>query len=408
MRKFLLTAAFISLSHLIFAQTDFRPGYVVTHDADTLHGLVDYNEGPNAYRVCTFKQSKDDQSTSYKPNEISSYGFADDKLFTARQITMPDKTSEHVFLEVILKGLVSLYKFNSIFWIDKGGKQLSYLTNESELTTIEGQRFARSSNQHIATLNMFLFDCIELRSRIERIHLHERQLSKLVQDYNTCQGVPVVNYKIKKPWKKFTLGLTSGGNISQIEFEPNAFNEHLAGSFVVSKSALLGFSLGISSPKLSERISFHADAFFTRSKYHNFRLVEESTSTRRNYTTIEVEQLKLPLGFRYTFPDRKFRPYVNAGLSNTFHLSSGSSWVLERESNNAVETFQQEALQVGKNQLGIWGGLGVLTLINHKFNAFFELRYEQTEGLSGGLLEYQDAANSKIRNIQILIGIRTR
>ena len=214
MRTFLLSVLFISLSQLIFGQTDFRPGYVVTHDADTLHGLVDYNEGPNAYRICTFKTSKDDQSITYKPDQISSYGFVGDKLFTSRQITMPDKTSEHVFLEVILKGLVSLYKFNTIFWIDKAGQQLSYLTNESELTTIEGQRFARSSNQHIATLNMFLFDCIELRPRIERIQLHERQLSKLVHDYNKCQGVAVVNYKIKKPWTKFTAGLTSGGHIS--------------------------------------------------------------------------------------------------------------------------------------------------------------------------------------------------
>jgi hypothetical protein len=82
--------------------------------------------------------------------------------------------------------------------------------------------------------------------------------------------------------------------------------------------------------------------------------------------------------------------------------------VLELESSNVVQTFQQPALHFRKNQLGIWGGLGVTKSINTSLDVFIELRFEETEGLSGSVFDAQPTSPSKIRNIQILIGIKTK
>jgi hypothetical protein len=164
---------------------------------------------------------------------------------------------------------------------------------------------------------------------------------------------------------------------------------------------MIGVSLDILSPRLSERISFHGNLLYLTSKYHKYTLFNNSSSVERNYVTIELQQIKVPIGFRYTFPKRELTPYFNAGVAGTIHLSSNSIWIQEVESNSVVYTNENESRIINNKQFGLWGGFGVLKTINSKLNAFLELRYEQTNGI-------RDFGESKISNFQLLIGIRTK
>jgi hypothetical protein len=230
----------------------------------------------------------------------------------------------------------------------------------------------------------------------------------LVEDYNRCRGEPSTTFKAKKPWTKAIVGVIGGLNVSQLEFKPNVGFEHLTGSFEISKSPMVGISLDILSPRFSERFSFHGNAFYFTSKYYSYTLISSDASTKRNYVTIELQQIKIPIVFRYTFPERNFTPYFNIGISSTVHLNSSSDWIQEVESNNVVETFKNEALSIKKNQLGIWGGLGVIRSINNNLNVFVELRYEQTDGVSQNSIQPHADLQSAIANFQVLIGIRTK
>ena len=200
--------------------------------------------------------------------------------------------------------------------------------------------------------------------------------------------------------------MTGGLNISQLNFNANPGYEHLAGDFEVSKSPIIGVSLDMLSPRLSERISFHGNLLYLTSKYYNYTLYNNSSAVERNYVTIELQQLKIPIGIRYTFPKREFTPYFNAGISSTIHLSSNSNWVQEVESNSVVDTNENEALAIKNKQFGLWGGCGVIKSVNNKLNVFLELRYEQTDGIAP--FSVTQGLNSKISNFQILIGIRTK
>lgn len=407
MKKLLLLIALIYITKFSFSQTDYRKGFVITNAGDTLSGLVDYREKAKAYKSCDFKASKVQNAITYEPGSIIGYGFENDKFFQSREISIKNQPSQVVFVEVIVSGLVSLYKFKDTYFIEKDNKGLQQLLNETKEVFIDGKRVLKNSNQYIGTINMLVSDCAEIRTKVQKIKLDQKALTNLIEDYNRCKEAPSITFKAKKPWTKARIGVSGGFNVSKLNFKANPTYEHLAGNFEVSKSPMIGASLDILSPRLSERISFHAGLDYLTSKYYNYTLYNSSSSVERNYVTIELQQLKVPIGIRYTFPKRLFTPYFNVGISSTIHLNAHSKWVREVESNSVVNTNENKALTIKNKQLGLWGGFGVLKSVSNKLNALIELRYEQTDGIvpfSGD----SKGLNSKISNIQIIIGIRTK
>jgi hypothetical protein len=400
----LLTIA-IFLAEFSFSQTDFRKGYIINNQRDTLFGLVDYRVGVKTHKSCAFKKSEGQSTVTYEPNDIIGYGFNNDKVFLSREIAINDEMPEVVFLEVIVSGPVSLYNFKGTYFLEQDNNGLHELINKQKQIYVNGKMVLQNTNQYIGTINMLVFDCAEIRSRVQKIRLNEKALTNLIEDYNRCKGESSITFKAKKPWTKAIIGIIGGLSISHINFEVNPAYEHLAGDFEVSKSATIGASLDILSPRLNERISFHGELLYLAPKYHNYTLYNRPSSVERNYVTIELKQLKVPIGLRYTLSKRDFTPYFNLGISGTIHVSSNPKWVQEVESNGVVSTTENKALETKDKQFGVWVGLGVLKSINRNLNAFCELRYEQ----SNGITPYSDlpqALASKIANLQIFIGIR--
>jgi hypothetical protein len=296
---------------------------------------------------------------------------------------------------------VTLSKFEGSYFVEKGSNGLHELSNETVEVFIEGRHVLKNTNRHIAILNMLLNDCSELASKVQSARLNQKVLTNLIENYNRCKGGSSIIFKAKKPWTKAVIGIAGGLNISKLQFDD------LSGAFEVSKSPMAGISLDVLSPRLSERISFHSDILFLASKYYDFILFSSGSYAARSYITIELQQLKIPIGIRYTFPERNFTPYFNGGLSSTLHLNSRSNMVQEIEANNVVSTYIGDAFDIKSNQLGLWGGFGILKSISGKLNAFVELRYERTDGITQYSLDRQTGLTSQITNFQVLIGVRS-
>lgn len=408
MKRPIVLILLICIIQISYSQTDYRRGYVITNTRDTLHGLVDYREGVKAYRSCDFKNTKDQPVISYEPTSIIGYGFDNDKFFISKEISIKDQQPKVVFLEVLVMGLANLYKFEDTYFIAKDTSGLLQLINESKEITVDGKKLSKNTNQYIGTINMLLFDCAELKSKIERVKLHEKALTNLIEDYNRCKGAVSIAFKAKKPWTKAGMGLTGGMNISQLSFDSDPGFEHLSGVFETSRSPMFGVSFEVRSPRLSERISFDGNLLYLTSKYYNYNVFKYGSSTEINYVTIELQQLKIPVGICYNFPKRNFTPYFRLGISSTFHLGFNTNWIQEVESFNMVVTHSNEALAIKNSQFGVWGGSGLLRPISSKLNAFVEFRYEQTNGIAQNSVDPLAHFQSKIINFQLSIGITSK
>lgn len=407
MKTPILLLFFLCITVLSFAQGSYRQGYVVTNSGDTLSGLVDYREGTQVYRLCDFKSSESQNAITYEPGAIVGYGFKSDKVFESRTISLKNKSPQVVFVEVIVRGIVSLYRFENIYFVEKGSDGLQPLLNETVEDYVDGRWVKRNINGHISTMNRLLFDCVEIRDRLHDFRLVEKELTRLIEDYNRCKGGPSTTFKSKKPWTKATFGAIVGINFSKLNFVSSILPP-LSGNFAVSKSPVFGISVDVSSPRLSERFAFHSDLLYLTSKYYSYSLFSNSATTERNYVTIEMQQLKLPIGISYAFRGSRLTPYLNMGAAYTLNLRSDPEWIqeIEIEANGVVSTNRFEAPSIEKNQLGVWAGFGLLRPINDRLSATVELRYERTNGISQGALE--TPLQSNITNFQVSIGIRTR
>jgi hypothetical protein len=390
------------------AQTDFRSGYVIKSSGDTLQGLLRYREGNNAYRTCEYKTSKDSNGISYGPDQISGYGFANDTFFKSGHLP-GETTGTSVFYEVIIYGEASLYKFEKRFFIQKANGELQELVTGFREKLVDGKKYLKETNEFVGLLNILLFDCVELRPKIPRAKLDEKSLSNLIEDYNKCKGGSNINYKASKPWLASYMSVAGGVNNSKVQFQKyiKDFN-HLSGKFEGYTSPMVGVSANVSSPRFSEKISLNIDLFYVKSEYNGYGVVQDNNAVHTNDVTITIQSIKGQVGLRYTMPERRITPYLNGGISTTYHVKSSSTLLKEVESNNVVKTYETSALPISKQEIGIWMGLGARMTIANKANVFLEFRIEQTDGISSFNISSSPAIRSRVNNLQLIVGIRLK
>src|SRR6187549_1124270 len=80
MNRFILTLGllvFVGLAK-VSAQVDYRPGYVVSSQGDTIQGSIDYRNWLQNPKTISFRPSAQGVEHTYKPLEIRAFGVAGD------------------------------------------------------------------------------------------------------------------------------------------------------------------------------------------------------------------------------------------------------------------------------------------------------------------------------------------
>jgi len=407
MKKLILLIIALSLAKLSLAQNDFREGYVISNAGDTSFGFVDYTESRQRYRVCHFKKADDQKVVTYEPSQITAFGFIDNIFFESKEVKVENQEEQRVFAEAKVKGFVSLSRFDYEYYVEKNNGGLKRLSNENQKIYVNGKTMMHRTNQHVSVLSPLLFDCVELRQRVQNVSLSEKQLIKLVEDYNKCTGNASITYEASEPHVKVRFGIAGGINISNIKFSNADGNyDYLSGSFDGSSTLIIGLSLNAFAPGVSKRFSVQGELLYSKSNYENS--TGNANGTKTSHITIDLEQLKIPLGLRYTFPEKKITPYMNFGMSSTFNLSSSSPLTTNYKLANRIETvFTKDAVNTNDLQFGFFGGLGISKAVHKKLNLFTEIRYEWTNGIvdrAGG----DQSLESSIQNVQITFGVRRK
>ena len=70
-----LVLLFFVIYQNTFAQRDFREGYIVTNEGDSISGWINYKERQKSNEFCAFKKNKTDIVKNYTPDQIKGYRF---------------------------------------------------------------------------------------------------------------------------------------------------------------------------------------------------------------------------------------------------------------------------------------------------------------------------------------------
>jgi len=406
MKKILYLIALLGLSQLSYSQSDFRKGFIINQDQDTTRGLIKYKEGNTSYRSCEFKSVNGENTKIYMPGEIIGYGYVNDKYFQSKKIETSEKNSEFVLLEVLVGGKATLYKFENVFYLEKAEQGLLKLTNKVE-SIVDGERVTTQSKSYLGVLNLYLSDSPAIsQSKIFGTSFNEKSLTDLVAAYNKSMNASTVIYKLSKPWVHARFGLSGGliNSIIVLEARNDAF-DHL-GPFKKYNSPIAGATFEILSPRINEKLSFRTDFLFSKSKYDSYHSFQFGGKTTKDYVTIEMTHLKVPIGLKYTFNGKNLSTFISAGLSETFTLNSKSHWKQTVEYITLFDTYEEDALEIGKSQMGIWGGAGISVSAGKSMSIYLEFRYERTDGING--IDYIAITKANVSNIIFTIGLASK
>jgi len=94
-----------------FAQSNFRRGFIITNEQDTVSGWIDFRTDVRNMQVCDFRETETGETRTFLPGEIFGYRFYDEgKFYVSREI-MINNAPRTVFLEFIVQGMMNLYYY---------------------------------------------------------------------------------------------------------------------------------------------------------------------------------------------------------------------------------------------------------------------------------------------------------
>ncbi|MEQ9166855.1 MAG: hypothetical protein RLO12_11395, partial [Fulvivirga sp.] len=121
------------------AQSDFRPGYIITNEGDSISGQINFRVGSGNYEECQFQ--KEGFVKNYGPSDLKQYGFINDRIYISKYLPEDDIPNKKVFLEILAKGEVNLFKYNAAFYVEKGMEEFYKLTNQVKKTNVDGNTY---------------------------------------------------------------------------------------------------------------------------------------------------------------------------------------------------------------------------------------------------------------------------
>ena len=284
LKRLVLFGLLIS-TRIINAQTDFRPGYIIQTNGDTISGHIDYRGDIIMSSVCRFKD-KESVIKEYFPNDITAFRFIDSKYYVSREVN-----NKKVFLEYLIKGKIDIYymrdDIGDHYYIDKGKVKLTEMPYEEGVKFVDNKRVFFETRKHIGILNYYMQDAPEFKARIASINRPDHQnLIKLAEDYHyaVCKDEKCIIYEKRLPWLKISVSPFVG--LTKYKGYDKFINE-------------LGGYLYLWAPRISEKL-------FLKTGLAYNKLSEDGD---------KFFFYKIPIQIQYIYRAHRIQPNVSAGIN---------------------------------------------------------------------------------------------
>ncbi|WP_460581688.1 porin family protein [Hymenobacter luteus] len=387
------------------AQTNFRPGYVVTLAGDTLKGEVDSRGAQRNARLSRFRTAKSAPVTEYRPQQLRGYGFTDDRVYqtetvllsdSVRREGLPDLKEEAFprasFLEVIVQGPASLLylrdeRSKDHYYLRTPGRPLQELIQTTQEVVRNGVTYWQKSDEFRRVLAAATQQCPAVQPAITTVRYDQAGLIRIVRAYNECVGGVSVAPAAASRKNHVRLGLVLGAERSQLVLDDYP---DLQAKGTSSVQPVVGLAANLYPTGASRTLSARVEALYEKQSYRaETRL---STGTMRNYR-VTLESIRLPITIRYTYPKGAVRPVVYAGyafglfLTNTAEVQGSYGWNPWLFANNPRDLEQ-----------GIMVGAGLTTARAAGRNLAVDLRYERSDGFLDAT-----ALGSRVNRVYLLL-----
>lgn len=224
-RLLILSVCLLSLTDLLFGQTDYKEGYIITLKHDTIFGTINNRSYYDNSQQCEFRFPNSDSTVSYTPDILFGYRFKNGKYYISKEIN-----GHTVFMEYLIKGRLNIY-FNedatgtNNYFAASDSLPLSELKYHSEIKEIDGKQILIEAKDYMHILTYYTADCPVIAKKIQGMNKPDhRNLIKLVREYQalTCKDEECIVYE-KKVKSQFKVSFYGG---SDFAFKTNPLYPH--------------------------------------------------------------------------------------------------------------------------------------------------------------------------------------
>ena len=294
-RKLIIIALLLFAGRSVWAQRDYRRGYIITNQLDTIYGWIDYRGDVRNAKICSFRKTETEPVTEYTPADIVAYRYNDSKFYISKNIGTTDAPRQ-VFLEYLVNGLAKLYYYrddntNEYYYIENNGHFLELKIDEKEVE-IDGKTRIKTVKTYVgvlkATLNVW-----DMNSEIDKAKLEHSSLINIAKDYHqyACtDGSECIVYEKKKPFMAVRIGPTVGADLSMLKlktfvvgvsihesgvpiYDVDIFNPHPSSNLTV------GVNLNFWLPRMNEKVFLQMQTMYT--KYYFFWFIRKTANSYR-------------------------------------------------------------------------------------------------------------------------------
>jgi hypothetical protein len=389
LRKRHLFSPLVSLLCLLaapggIAQPNYRPGYVVTSSGDTLKGLVNDHTEVNNARECSFKAASEESPRKYGPDQLGGYGFANGKMYESKRVRLDSTTSATVFVELLVKGRLSLYhyKVGDHYFAGKSPEELVELTRVEKTIERDGVPYVVVREFYKGTLIYMTLDCPRLKRKLDHLPFVLNDLIRVVHEYNTCNDTSA-SLRTKRKFITAKAGLTGGVNRSWLHFSTDQvkYNYLTKASLDMNAYPFAGLYVQTTLPWVTDRITLWFEGQYSQHAHTSYREFKTAESIYREDVSISRQYLRFPVLLRYTYPKGSLRPFAGVGCRLDVTLSGDSRVTQERELVNTVTTLEQPAVATSSSEVGGVAGAGLELHLAKRCRLQVELRGSLGTGL---------------------------
>ncbi len=365
--KFFQVVLFISCliaSDCCFSQSDFREGFLINQEKDTIHGLIDYKGSLRNLSKCRFKSDKVSEVREYSPSDIIAFRVLTGGFYRALDVEVNGKL-KRLFVEQLIDGIVDIYYYNDVnegeFLIQTEDGKLYNLVNTTKNVEIDGNTYEMDKKEYVGTLKILFEDSPVVAQKLDKIDFDPRSLTKIALEYhNSVCDYDCIIYTKEQAGFVFDLGIIGGYSVSSFELKSEYF-ERMMNDFSSSQDPFFGITINAMHPNISQRFGLELDMIWQNSKY-----VFDSTHYSMNY-------FKVPLILNYSYPVHKLKPTFQLGLSY-------NKWLKYSAQNIIPEHIIGDEFQSRKYQYGFLIGAKLSYELASNFNLYVNLRYESYKG----------------------------
>lgn len=331
-----MKTVFIILYSLFFsvaistAQTNPKPGYIITNSGDTIRGVIDFLTNAKLSKQCVFQADGESAFKTYSPGDIEGFRFENNgKYFVTRRLDLYGEPQLY-FAEFMVQGKMNLYcvadDYDEYFFFERDDGEMAQLTNRAVISSSsihDARDHQKTAREQYGKVRLLLSDSWTAVGHMNDMDMSRKRLVEVVRDYHrdVCtDGSNCIVYEYKEQADKVKTHFKIFAGYAYYSHE-RTVKQDLEDETYHGGVLEFGFATEMDIERMMKGGSAEIGLTFSpKTKFEHDTMVRGGHTP--SHTTYEKGRIACNIGVMKRFGQGNIVPLVRGGGFYTYHFGN--------------------------------------------------------------------------------------